>query len=199
MTEEEIKRTQKHIGTKDDGFWGPESIAACKEHLLKLMPTPHPFPLEGSTAFGKLYGKHGVKNGYEPTGKKFKLPFTIYYEGSEVDELSPHEECSASLKRVFDRLATVYPKTASRMAAGILIYNGLYNPRKKTENSTSWSMHAWKVAIDLNAPANGYKMSWPIESTMPIEVMECFAHEGWLAAGAFWGYDAMHFQATQPI
>jgi hypothetical protein len=32
---------------------------------------------------------------------------------------------------------------------------------------------------------------------MPIEVMECFAREGWLSAGAFWGYDAMHFQATQ--
>jgi hypothetical protein len=27
--------------------------------------------------------------------------------------------------------------------------------------------------------------------------MEEFAKEGWLAAGAFWGRDAMHFQATQ--
>jgi hypothetical protein len=32
---------------------------------------------------------------------------------------------------------------------------------------------------------------------MPIQVMEEFAKEGWLAAGAFWGRDAMHFQATR--
>jgi hypothetical protein len=32
---------------------------------------------------------------------------------------------------------------------------------------------------------------------MPLEIMEAFAREGWLAAGAFWGRDAMHFQATR--
>jgi hypothetical protein len=33
---------------------------------------------------------------------------------------------------------------------------------------------------------------------MPLEVMEMFAQEGWLSAGAFWGRDAMHSQATKP-
>jgi hypothetical protein len=28
-------------------------------------------------------------------------------------------------------------------------------------------------------------------------VMEFFAVGGWLSAGAFWGRDAMHFQATK--
>jgi hypothetical protein len=32
---------------------------------------------------------------------------------------------------------------------------------------------------------------------MPLDVMEIFAREGWLAAGAFWGRDSMHMQATQ--
>jgi hypothetical protein len=32
---------------------------------------------------------------------------------------------------------------------------------------------------------------------MPLAVMEEFSREGWLAAGAFWNRDAMHFQATQ--
>jgi hypothetical protein len=36
-----------------------------------------------------------------------------------------------------------------------------------------------------------------MRADMPLEIMECFAREGWLSAGAFWGYDAMHFQATQ--
>jgi len=40
-------------------------------------------------------------------------------------------------------------------------------------------------------------MHWPTSSTMLLVVMEAFAREGWLSAGAFWGRDAMHFQATQ--
>jgi hypothetical protein len=32
---------------------------------------------------------------------------------------------------------------------------------------------------------------------MPLDVMEIFAREGWLAAGAFWSRDSMHMQATQ--
>jgi hypothetical protein len=32
---------------------------------------------------------------------------------------------------------------------------------------------------------------------MPIEVMEEFAKEGWLPAGAFWSRDSMHFQSTR--
>jgi hypothetical protein len=60
-------------------------------------------------------------------------------------------------------------------------------------------MHAWMNAIDINAGRNGNKTSWPVNATMPIEVMECFAQEGWLSAGAFWGRDAMHFQATAPL
>jgi hypothetical protein len=33
---------------------------------------------------------------------------------------------------------------------------------------------------------------------MPFEVMEIFAKHGFLSAGAFWGYDAMHFEAIRP-
>jgi hypothetical protein len=32
---------------------------------------------------------------------------------------------------------------------------------------------------------------------MPLEVMEAFAREGWVSAGAFWSRDAMHHQSTQ--
>jgi hypothetical protein len=32
---------------------------------------------------------------------------------------------------------------------------------------------------------------------MPIEAMEAFARVGWLAAGAFWNRDAMHYETTR--
>jgi len=197
MKQSEIIRTQERVGVNGDGFWGPKSIAACQKHLRDMMPSPARFPAEGSSAFTALYGPHGVKGGYTPPGKKITLPFTIFYEGTAVKSLTAHEKCADSLLGVFKRLAETYPDTASRQAAGILTYDGLYNPRLKRGSSTSWSMHAWMNAIDLNAGQNGNSTSWPVKATMPIEVMECFAQEGWLAAGAFWGRDAMHFQATR--
>lgn len=137
--------------------------------------------------------------GYTPPSKKIILPFAIYYDQTPVTLLRVHEKCADSLQGVFQKLATMYPDDASRKAAGILVYNGVYNPRMKRGSLNSWSMHAWMNAIDINAGKNGNKTSWPVNAKMPIEVMECFAQEGWVAAGAFWGRDAMHFQETGPI
>lgn len=199
MNRTQIIRTQERVGAEGDGFWGPRSIEACKNHLKAMMPSPHPFPVENSPEFDEFYGPHGEPDGYTPPSKKITLPFTIYYAQTAVRTLRAHEKCADSLLRVFQRLASAYPDTASRETAGLLIYNGLYNPRLKRGSNTSWSMHAWMNAIDLNAGKNGNRTAWPVNATMPIEVMECFVQEGWLSAGAFWGRDAMHFQATAPI
>ena len=198
MNKAEIVRTQEKVGAVGDGFWGPGSIKSCQEYLKSLMPSPHPFPAELSSDFLAFYGPHGEKNGYTPPSKKITLPFTIFYEGSPVKALYVHEKCADSLQRVFERLAAVYPDKSSREEAGILNYGGLYNPRLKRGSVNSWSMHAWMNAIDINPAKNGNKTSWPVNATMPIEVLECFAQEGWLSAAAFWGRDAMHFQATRP-
>lgn len=199
MNRSEIIRTQERVGTLGDGFWGPKSIAACQNYLKGMMPSPHPFPVEGSSEFIDFYGPHGEKDGYTPPSKKIALPFSIFYGDKEVSKLYVHEKCADSLLRVFEKLAAAYQNNSLREKAGILIYDGLYNPRKKRGSLSSWSMHAWMNAIDINAGKNGNKTAWPVNATMPIEVMECFAQEGWLSAGAFWGRDAMHFQATAPL
>lgn len=195
MTIKEIKRIQTAIGVTPDGFWGPKSIDACKSHLKKLMPTPHPFPKqEGVTNF---YGPHGTPDGFTPPTKEILLPFPIFYGDQKVTKLRPHSLCADSLRRVFERLAERFPTEPLRKAAGILTYDGLYNPRVM-RGGTEWSMHAWAIAIDFNAAKNGNRVAWPSVAVMPLEVMECFSAEGWTSAGAFWGRDAMHFQATQP-
>lgn len=195
MTREQIIATQKRVGTVPDGFWGPKSVAAAQKHLLAMMPKPNPFPVQSGVE--NFYGRHGVPNGYTPPMKLIKLPFTIYYGSTSVKTLRPHVKCADSLLAVFERLAKAFPTTALRRAAGILTYDGLYNPRKMRGGS-AWSMHSWAIAIDLNADKNGNTTHWPTKAVMPIEVMECFAREGWTAAGAFWSRDAMHMQATRP-
>jgi len=195
MTIGEIIELQKRIGTEPDGFWGPISTARCREYLRVMMPHPHPFPKQSRVA--DYYGPHGTPDGFTPPQKTIPLPFTIYYEGAPVTKLRPHEKCAESLWRVFDRLAAAFPTEADKKHAGILTYDGLYNPRP-IRGGSAWSMHSWAIAIDLNAEMNMNGDHWPVRSVMPIEVMECFAREGWTAAGAFWSRDAMHFQSTQP-
>ena len=196
MTTAQIQHVQTRIGAVPDGFWGPKSEAACRAHLLAMMPSPHPFPKARDVA--AFYGPHGQPDGdYSPPTQTIILPFPIFYDGALVTKLRPHEKCAASLLRVFERLAHTFRTEEERRAAGILTYDGLYNPRPMRGGS-SWSMHAWAIAIDFNADKNGNLAHWPTAATMPLEVMECFAKEGWMSAGAFWSRDAMHFQATQP-
>lgn len=195
MTSEEIKRTQERIGVEPDGFWGPISSGAARAHLLRMMPKLNPFPKSRNVM--AFYGPHGQPGGSSPPTKEIQIPFTIFYEGKPVNILRPHALCADSLLRVFHRLAEAFPSTIDRKRAGILTYDGLYNPRPM-RGSSKWSMHSWAIAIDLNAGQNGNSDHWPVRAVMPIEVMECFAKEGWTAAGAFWSRDAMHFEAVAP-
>ena len=195
MTKDQIKEIQRKIGVEDDGIWGPKSSAACKAHLLALMPSPKPFPKQSGVT--EFFGPHGVPGGYTPPTKTITLPFPLYYEGKPVTKLSPHAKCADSLLRVFERIKELYPTEESRTKAKVNVYDGLYNPRKMRGGS-SWSMHSWGIAIDLNAAENGLNTPWPTKATMPFNVMECFAKEGWTPAGAFWESDAMHSQATTP-
>jgi hypothetical protein len=76
-------------------------------------------------------------------------------------------------------------------------YCGIFNFRNK-RGGTSLSVHAWGAAIDLDADDNSFRDPWPLVADMPLSIMEEFAREGWQSAGAFWGYDAMHHEATRP-
>ncbi len=196
MDTEHIKAVQRQIGALVDGNWGPISTEACRDYLRRRMPAHSHFPKEsGVTDF---YGRHGVEGGFTPPMRTITLPFVIYYGNKAVRTLSVHEKCADSLQRAFVSLHDRFPAVDQLRAAGVLTYDGLYNPRLKRGSATEWSMHSWGIAIDLNAAHNGLHQHWPKSATMPLSVMECFAEQGWLPAGAFWSRDAMHFQATQP-
>lgn len=196
MNRKEIMSMQERIGVEADGFWGPVSIAACQKHLISLCPH-NDWPKQRNVE--KHFGPHGEPDGsYSPPTKKIILPFPLHLYGDPkrpVKSLYPHEKIADALLNVFARLEEVYPDEASRKASGCMDYYGLYNPRPM-RGGRSWSMHAYSIAIDLDAPRNGLNTKWPERARMPLAVMECFAYEGFKPAGAFWLRDAMHFQAT---
>ena len=191
MTIAEIQRMQIRIGVTPDGFWGPKSQAACRSHLRKLMPSPNPWPASDQASLRAFYGRPGD----EAALVRIEFPYPMLYDGKRVTSTRVHNRCAASLLRVLTAIR-------DRIEASPLIrdeaedFGGVYNFRLKRGGST-YSLHAFGAAIDLDADDNSFRNSWPMKSDMPLEIIEEFAKEGWLSAAAFWGYDAMHFQATQ--
>lgn len=180
-----IVAIQTRIGAEPDGFWGPRSIHMCQKHLRGLMPNAHPWPGTDQAWLTKFYGAAGD----ESQLVNLSAPVPMFYEGTRIKTIRVHRKCADSLARALTNAYLVAPEI-------VKIYDGCFNNRAMRGGSTP-SLHARGAAINLNAGANGNHVAWPVVATMPFEVMECFAREGWLAAGAFWGRDAMHFQATQ--
>ncbi len=192
MNQTQIKIIQETVGTEPDGFWGPKSVAACQRHLRALMPKPHPWPKVDQASLTKFYGPAGSV----PMAPVF-VPYKMFlYQGpSTVKSISVHEKLAPSLERILLELGKRYKTDEARSEAGINKFYGVYANRNMRGGSLP-SLHARAAAIDFDAPRNGLNTHWPTRAHMPLDVMEIFAREGWLAAGAFWGRDAMHMQAT---
>lgn len=203
MKIEQIKEMQRRIrpfydrkdqDECDDGFWGPKSVQACQRHLRSLMPVINPWPKTDQGSLTAFYGKPGD----ESKLVLVKVPCTIkvkYLEteirgpGCEDDVIYCHHKVADSLIRILTDIGKINP--------GILLkFAGCYNNRNMRNGSLP-SLHARGAAVDLDPANNGNLVHWPSKATMPLEVMECFAREGWIPAGAFWLRDAMHAQATQ--
>ena len=192
MKQADIMAMQSRIGVEPDGFWGPKSIAACQKHLRSLMPTPIPWPRSTQAALRAFYGEPGN----EANLVSIDFPYPMYYGDRRVTKTRCHKKCADSLRRVLAKIGTFYGSNPGIMEEAS-DYGGVFNFRPK-RGGTSWSVHAWGAAIDLDADDNTFRDSWPMKADMPLEIMECFASEGWTSAGAFWGYDAMHHEATSP-
>ncbi len=187
----EIKAMQERIGVTADGFWGPLSIAACKRHLRALMPSPNPWPKPDRASVEAFFGRPGDESNLVP----FEFPYPTYYGGKQVTRGRCHKKVKDSLLRILRDIGDRYGHAKAIMEEAE-DYGGIYNFRQK-RGGGSLSLHSWGIAIDLDADDNMFRDHWPMRADMPLEIMECFAREGWLPAGAFWGYDAMHMQASQ--
>lgn len=199
MKIEEIKAMQRRIGVVDDGVWGPKSRAACQAHLRGLMPKVNPWPKDNESALRAFYGRPGDESNLV----SFTFPYPMFYGGKRVLTTRCHKKVKDSLVKVLTSIGNLWRDKPGVMEEA-QDYGGIYNFRNSRAGSFL-SRHSWGIAIDLDADDNTMSDPWPTVADMPLEIMEEFAKEGWMIAGAFWahkkvphnGYDAMHFQATQ--
>lgn len=196
MNSAEIKHMQQRIrdrfdsSLKVDGEWGNISRRACQEYLRSLMPKVSPWPKPDATSLVRFYGQPGDENNLVTV----EFPFPTFYGGKSVTKTRCHKKVAASLLRVLTAIGSNFGKDPGIMEE-ITDYGGCFNFRPKRGGS-SWSLHAFGAAIDYDDDQNTFQQHWPQQADMPLEIMEEFAKEGWKSGGAFWGYDAMHFECT---
>lgn len=187
MNRQEIINLQQRIGATPDGFWGPRSIAACQAHLKQLAPKLTPWPASTQAALQAFYESPGDESQLVAINV---VDYGVRYDDQPVRSIRCHRKVADSLERILAGLADI------RQGRDILKrYAGCYNNRAMRGGSLP-SLHARGAAVDFDPDTNRNRQAWPTSATMPIEVMEIFAMEGWTCAGAAWGRDAMHFQAT---
>jgi len=74
----------------------------------------------------------------------------------------------------------------------LITWDGCFNIRNAKE-STKWSLHAWGLAIDINAAWNRFNR--PPEMKKPMA--QCFIRAGFDWGGSWKKPDGMHFQLAQ--
>lgn len=191
MKTEEIMQMQRRLGVPADGFWGPVSQGTLRTHLLFLMPSPNPWPRGDRASLEAFYGKPGD----ESKLTNIVPPFPMFYDGQRIKTLRCHKKVADSLLRVLGAIGKSYGQQRGVMEEAE-DFGGCFNFRLK-RGASSLSVHAWGAAIDLDADDNTFRDHWPMQADMPLEIMEAYAREGWVSAAAFWGYDAMHFEAVR--
>lgn len=78
------------------------------------------------------------------------------------------------------------------LACHIKTWDGCFNIRLIRGGST-WSLHSWGIAIDINAAWNGLGQ----KPQMPAEVVKCFTDAGFDWGGTWSRPDGMHFQLSK--
>lgn len=188
---------QAELGVKVDGWAGDKTRAAFAERFgVELAPAPpadFPWPGRSEAELRAFYGPPGDS---QQVRVEPPYPMRIAWDTSTpLRVITCHRLVADSLLAVLRGFLEDFG-TGWIREHRLDLYGGCYNFRKMRGGS-SWSTHAWGIAIDLNPETNGLRTPWPAQATMPHEAIEAFEAAGWTSLARVIGRDAMHFQATR--
>lgn len=143
--------------------------------------------------------KFGTPN---QTGKGYLITIDLPYAmriawdvETTVKKMSCHKDIAEPLKAVFNELLAVYgyPKIKE---LGIDLFGGCFNYRQMRGGS-SYSVHAWGLAIDLDPARNQLNETDRTARFARPEykaMIDIFYKHGFVSLGREKNYDWMHFQ-----
>lgn len=196
-----------------DGFWGPVTQEAYDRlvHLLDrgtLPPNwrddepsdanPNRWPRDtgNQDAMRAFYGPPG-----NPPITRVRVPWTLrlaWDKRQVVSHVGCHAKVAPSVEKVFHKVAAHYGG-AELKRLRLDLYGGSFMARRKRGGST-WSTHAWAVAMDWDPERN--QLKWgrdraSLDHTDYAFWWQAWEAEGWVSLGRSRNFDWMHVQAAR--
>lgn len=140
----------------------------------------------------------GVPNEQGSYLKTITLPYPMriaWDTKTKVTKIRCHVAVADKFLKIFNDLLTTYGYE-KLVELGIDLYGGCFNYRKMRGGS-SWSKHAWGIAIDLDPARNKLKeTSKTARFARPEykEMIDIFYKHGFISLGREKNYDWMHFE-----
>lgn len=149
------------------------------------------WPKQNYDSMVSFYGSVGENQ------TKLMLPYPMrlaWQPEKEVKIITCNAKVAESLKKVLEGILRHYESIEKVQQDRMNLFGGCLNVRK-VRGGSSWSIHSWGCAIDLDPEHNQLKYSRDL-ATMPEKVIEIFEDNGWISLGNARNYDFMHFQAA---
>jgi hypothetical protein len=113
-----------------------------------------------------------------------------------LNKITCHEKVAEPLGRIFAKLLSEYGYD-KLVELGIDLFGGCLNVRLKRGSASSWSIHSWGVAVDLDPDRNQLReTSRTARFAMPeyLAMWKIIESEGAQSLGRVKNYDWMHWQ-----
>ena len=190
-TDAATRKFQVSNGLKPDGIVGQKTLKAANN---KIIISEKGWPKQNYNSMVEFYGPVGESQ------TSLELPYEIklaWEPSIKLSRITCHQKVAASLYKIFEDTLSVYGSDIDSL--GLNLFGGCLNVRKM-RGGTSWSIHSWGAAVDLDP--NNNQLRWDNnKATFAKSEYEPFwdivEQEGWISLGRRKNYDWMHFQAAQ--
>jgi len=144
----------------------------------------------------KKYGKPNETGEGYLTTILLPYPMKLAWDlDTKVSKMRCHKLAAEPFLNVFNDLLAEYGMTEIERL-GIDLFGGCFNYRKM-RGGTSWSKHAWGIAVDLSPALNKLKETAKTARFARPEykpMIDIFYKNGFISLGIEKNYDWMHFE-----
>ena len=191
-----------------DGLWGTQTdfaVNVIRERIQNNLTVPNfrdsderdqtrsKWPHQRQADVIAFFGPVGTNQ------TRLQLPYShrlAWDKNQRLDSFTCHAKVHDSLSRVLTNVLEHYGEDRIRELR-LDLFGGCYNKRMK-KGGTTWSMHAWAIAVDYDPENNQFKWGWEKAGFARPEYdawWKIWESEGWTSLGRARNFDWMHIQA----